>query len=51
MEVDVRIADELADVRRPRVPGEHLLEPEDVAVEGDRSLQVGDLEPGVMRVG
>ena len=51
VEVDGRIADQLADVRRPRVPGERLLETQDVAVEGDRSLQRPHGETGVMGAG
>ena len=45
VEVDARVADELADVRRARVPGEHLLEAQDVAVEGDGPLQDRTVRP------
>ena len=51
VEVDARVADQLADVRRSRVPGERLLESEDVAVEGDRTLQRTHGESGVMGAG
>ena len=48
--VDVRVgvAHDGADVLGLRVPLEDELEAQDVAVEGDRALEVGDLDAGVM---
>ena len=50
MDVGVRVADDGPDVLGLRVPLEHDLEAEDVAVERDRAIQVGDLDAHVVRV-
>src|SRR5215472_96568 len=49
MQVNAGVADELADIGGLRVPAEDDLEAKQIAVEGDRALQVPHGEPGMMR--
>ena len=47
MELDAGIPDELLDVGLVTDPASHELEPEEVAVERDRALEIGDLDAEV----